>query len=514
MSTQLTEVGITCHHTYMPEGPSFIPEEAITPPAETEIESTEKQRTRPEYQVLSKMSQALLAAAEQVNQPGHAQETQAAYNLMRDLLAAREKYILAIAQARHPDLRSVNEQSGLYCIGESQVYGSLWALLDATPATHRHAQLAEALSVARQTTDQTDSSARSLASEYLDPKAYVESFVQLAGSSAQDRIQEFATDLDFSEDIFLQCQTVEEAKTILSQKLASLFSGPHSLHYNDQEIQIIPRHLTIRDYSHPENGLDGQQWLPHEIRKGGKKFYNEHEQLISQQLGDTLASANRIIAEFAIVNGDEIVNASQIITIQAKSPDGQTLLNNAPDDNYLQNIFFDSPEEFGLSYNSADPKQFLDYLSNMSLQLRYITRNPKPNTLKLLKRLYNFNKAIGNFDISSQIETAFTGDICHIYQLAKRLPLIQETTEQTGNPHPLRQALSELSQLLEQAPDPSPQLIDLLNQRHNYSTIHQLSNQVLQDIVEPYFQTFLTQHPDIATNLAQATQFHHPTPRP
>ncbi|MBI4225925.1 hypothetical protein HY612_02325 [Candidatus Roizmanbacteria bacterium] len=348
--------------------------------------------------------------------------------LLGNLLIAREGFYTTIVQALNPDVRVVEGKKNVYQVGETQIYGSIIAVLDATPALSIHAGLAETLRY-KIPQDEDD---YSIVGEKLSPRSTLESGVVFSGSSAQDRVQAYGADIDMAEYINIQANTIEEAASLLARSIQLTVKDKIEINHNGELLTLHFSEMKVggdfpqdafADISGRELGKDRKlRWKHAEISQGFKAYKTQGGEVKYITLESACRDPKTLKVDFLGVTSDSVVEVTKVSTVSASTEQGEGLINNSTGQSAsFQEVYFDDPSRFGIVEEVNHPDKFIKYLSAMSREVTLYNRGDHLNQLKVLKRLYNLAKVQGDLLLAKEISGVFSINSAAIYQMVDRL---------------------------------------------------------------------------------------------
>lgn len=415
----------------------------------------EKSEPTAEHNILGSMADTILGVVRTVATERVPEKREAARNLLGNLLLAREQYYFAIAQAINPNIIAVDKTTALYRLANTELYGSLPAILDADSSIDSHRVIAEALSI-----HTNEEEIETLFGESLQPRS-LDSQITIAGSHAQERVQRYGNDIDFVEYITLTAHTQEDAASLFSEVLKKQMKLSYEIEVDGKRYTLYPNYVSVSGAKHHGENINNHKWKPQEIMQGFKEFKSQNGDMEILTLEEVCSDPSNLYFEYTCFSDDDAFHVSKITMIQTQNPEG-TVLSNSSVRSFspFQEIYFESPERFDLTGQTLDPDEFVTYLINMASEVRYQENNIPPNQLKKMKRLYNFCKVQGDFAAVEAIESIFSNPICQIYQLANHIEVALDVQRRIGDTRPVEQLKTSLSKLIETVDH--PQAIDIL----------------------------------------------------
>lgn len=431
-------------------------------------------------------------------------DVEKAKKILTDLLKARESLYLLVASAMNPDIRPVNGKDHIFQIGETQIFGSIIAVLDATPSLASHKVLAD-----KMIAESNQGENQTLTGETLQPKKLVESAIVFSGSSAQDRIQPYGADIDMAEHIRIEADTRQAAAELLAKLLQRNIE--QTIEVTDGRGNTITLHFTEMKAggnfpSDAAETLQGQKlrWSVDEVKQGFKEYQTQDDRIARITLAQACQDPKMLKIDYIGVTPETVVEVTKVSTVQARNGQGNILIDNstgqAP---AFQEVYFGDPTRFGLIEETIDPDKFVAYVEAMKNEVqKYSQANGHLNRMKAAKRMYNLLKSQGDLALAEELSHVFTSDAATIYQLVDRLGMVQEA-QKRGIPVEIQenQMVERLQGLLRESSNASRQeMLTLLKEGRSNLDLAEITRLGLQ-ISNEEVGNFLDQHPNIKTRL-------------
>lgn len=422
-----------------------------------------------------------------------------AKQLLGNLLKTREQFYLSVAQGINPDIKAVEGKQNVYQVGEVKIFGSVVAVLDATPSLESHQVLAERLRLKSPSTETT-----SVIGENLAPKKLIESAIVFSGSSAQDRVQPFGADIDMAEHIKIEAETAEKAGQILAQSISANV---------DQQINIVDgkgNKIALHFLEMKAGGnyppdaaseLQGQKlrWSVDDVKKGYIEYKKSDGQISKITLEQACQQPQMLKVDYVGVTDETVIEVSKVSTVIAKDDDEKTLIDNSSGQAAaFQEIYFNDPSEMGLLEEASDPEKYLSYVNVMAKEMKKYNQPGHENRLKIAKRMYNLLKVNGDLAMSQELSSVFSTDAAAIYQLVDRLGMTEQAVKVGLDIDPQREIITQrLKNLIGKRKDnQSKNLLELLNIKGNNSNIEEIRKAAL-DICNQEVTVYMDAHPKI-----------------
>jgi hypothetical protein len=443
---------------------------------DTDTNPAEEQTTYPEQDIFNSMADTVLGIVRTITTEPNSEKRDAAKNLLGNLLRAREQYYFAIAQAINPNIESVNDQTSLYRIVNTELYGSLTAILDADRSIESHRGIADVLAL-----HPDENKVETLYGETVSPRA-LQSQITIAGSHAQERIQPYGGDMDLVEHVKVIAQTNEEAATHFAELLRSQMQYSYNTDIEGKKYTLYPNYISVSGTMHNGEPVLQHKWKPQEIMQGFKEllYSDGRKEIIT--LEEICNNPRNLFIEYTCFSEDDAFLVSKISMIEAETPDGDILFNSSVREHSpFQEIYFGSPEQFDLTAQTLDPDKFVMYLIIMANEVRVQENNIPPNQLKKMKRLYNFCKVQGDFTSVEAIESIFSNPVCQMHQLTNHFEVALEVEKRTGDSRPIQVIQSGLETIIENTDHPQAHdAREYLNQR-NYKKLRAVVKNIIND---------------------------------
>lgn len=449
------------------------------------------------------LNKNIAALVDRINEGGA--DTEQAKQILGRLLKIREQTYVDAAQEINPTIQRVEGRDNVYRIADTEIYGSIAAVMDATPALATSKQLAERLKIRLPKTDEV------LSGETIPPRALMETSVVFGGSSAQDRIQRYPGDRDMQEYVRIYAATPQEAASTLARGIQESV---------DQQIEIVGANgeqITLHfsemklGGKYPEdtvlpNGDPKIRWSAAEVKQGYKEYQTKTGETKRITLEQACLRSDVLKVDYIGVTEDSVMEVTKQTTIQDTPENGDdAMTNDTGSANAFQEVYFDDPASFGVIEMTYDPDKFVQYVNVMADQVKVYGGGDHMNGLKVAKRLYNLAKTQGDLALSQEVSQIFATDAARAGQLIDRLNIsmlaqrksIDVSVQQTAIAGQLRQLLagssnpmaSEVLATLEQGED--------LDQ--NFGALRAVS----MSMINAEYQKFLSEHPKVAARISK-----------
>lgn len=408
------------------------------------------------------------------------------------------------AQAINPDIQRVEGRDFLYRVAGTEIYGSIAAVMDATPALSTNKQLAERLKM------KLPKGSEVVEGETLPPKALMEASVVFGGSSAQDRIQHFPGDRDLQEYVRIYAATPEETASILARGIQESV---------DQHIEVVTPEgeKIILHYSemkiggtYPEDaelpsGDPKLRWTTQEIKQGYKEFRTKQGEAKRITLEQACLRPDILKVDYIGLTENSVMEVTKQTTVQDTQEEGDDTVTNDPGSaNAFQEVYFDDPSSFGVIEMTHDPEKFVQYVNAMTSQVKVYGSGEHMNGLKVSKRLYNLAKTEGDLALSQEVSQIFTTDAAKVSQLIDRLS-VSFLAQKRGIDVSIQQTAiaGQLRELLASSPNPmAAEALALLEQgdvNQNFDSLREVS----MSLINSEYQQFLLKHPKVAARISK-----------
>jgi hypothetical protein len=452
-----------------------------------DIEHTAQVETNP----FNSIRQTMDGLVNQIREGRNIDESKEA---LSSLLKAREAYYRDIAMAINPDIQPVEGHNYLYRVGDSDIYGSITAVIDATPAIAHHKDIAKKLRT-------KVGNAKNIQGEDVQPKQLMDSLIVFAGSTAQDRIQPFAADMDLAEYIKITAESTKEASELLSRGISESTNDVQVIQ-NQAGDHIIVHFNGMRTGIFPHDAADlkaAGEWNIQEIKRGYKTYVSRSGETKQFSLQDACNRPPYIKSNYICLTEDSVFGMSKMTDIMVNNKEGKQVYHSVPPEaKAMQQVFFDDPSEYHLIDRAYDANGYVKYLDLMENEVR---RNPDPHKesyMKIMKRLYNVYKASGDLSGARELGEFFSSPAAAIYQLETRYKFGREAVAKGFMTSPQRQKIKEqLLEVLALQQNPlARQAEEMLSNPH----IHQIYDQfhdTIRRLVNAEATIFLTDHPDL-----------------
>lgn len=425
-----------------------------------------------------------------------------AKQVLQRLLEAREQLYLDVARSINPDIQKVEGKDNVYRIAGVEIYGSITAVMDATPILSTNRQLAERLKI------RLPGNGEVVSGENLPPRSQIEASVVFSGSGAQNRIQYYPGDRDMQEYVRIHASTPEEAASLLARGIqesvyqqlpVSLPNGEEMiLHYSEMKL----------GGNYPEdarlpNGDPKIRWSTVEVKQGYKEYQTTSGEVRRITLEQACLNPQVLKVDYIGVTRDSVMEITKQTIIQDAPEPGDDLMTNDPGQaNAFQEVYFDDPADFGLIEATHNPDKFVQYTGVMADQVKLYSASEHLNGLKVLKRLYNLAKAEGDLALSQEVAGVFGTDAAKISQLVDRLSVSMLAQKKGIDVSDQQTVISgQLKELLTGSSSPSAvEALSMLEQGNIQSNFERL-REISLSIINSQYQRFLSEHPKVAARI-------------
>ena len=374
--------------------------------------------------VFDNINKNIASLAEKIN--NNQGDVEKAKQLLGALLKTRERFYLSVAQAINPDIKPVEGKPNVYQVGEAKIYGSVIAVLDATPTLESHQALADRLKLKSESIETT-----SVMGENLPPRKLIDSAIVFSGSSAQNRIQPFGADIDMAEHVNIKAKTTEEAGQILAQSIsANVDRQTDVVDSNGNKISLHFLEMKAGGNYPPDAAIELQgqklRWSVDDIKKGYIEYKKSDGETTKITLEQACQQPQMLKVDYVGVTDNTVVEVTKVSTVIVKDDDGNMLIDNSSGQaDAYQEIYFDDPSEMGLLNETSNPENYLNYVKVFVGEMKKYSQPGHENRLKVAKRMYNLLKVTGDLALSQELSNVFSSDAAAMYQLVDRLGMTE-----------------------------------------------------------------------------------------
>lgn len=415
---------------------------------------------------------------------------------LSDLLRAREQYYRDVAMAINPEIKPVEGNDHLYRIGDTEVYGGITAMLDATPHLAEHTKIAGIFGIHSE-------DAKTLQGENVQPKSLLESLVVFSGSSAQDRIQPYAGDIDLSEYIKIEAKNTEEGAAILAKGIQDSIQQVNAFTLSDGS-EITAHFDTMQIGSGPYDAADTKSaswWSVDEVKQGFKLYRSRITgEMHRMDLQRACDRPRYIKSNYICLTDNTVFSVSKMTDVIINNENKQQIFSSAPNEaQSLHQVYFQNPSEFDLIERAYNPDAFIRYTNTMKREIKEKSTAGSVNRMKVMKRLYNLYKANGDLNNAQELSEFFSSPSAAIYQLESRLKLAKDAVVKNNiKSGPQRDEIKKhLGSLLQNHSNPLAQeALVLLKSPHIYS-VYGKFHAIIKELINSDIEQFVAEKPAI-----------------
>lgn len=424
------------------------------------------------------------------------------------LLKAREAYYRDIAMAINPNIQPVEGNEHMYQVGDTKIYGSITAMLDATPSLSTHKKFAE------QITLQVAGNSETVMGESLQPRSLIESVVVYEGSNAQDRIQPFAADIDMDEYVKIAAPDRKTAVHALTQALQRSALRPVITATPDgQRAEMHLMHITLGRHREGTQAGTPMLWNMSEIQLGYKMLEDAVGKPYKYTLQEACANPRGLSADYIGVANKSVFSVNKLIDVVAVDSNNQVLIDTiGRNSKAFQQVFFDDPRDFHLLEHTYDPDTFVRYIDLMTNEVLEKSQQSHLNKMKMMKRLYNLYKAKGDLGNAQELSQFFSSPIAAIYQLESRYKLGREAVSRGIMTGHQRQAIKEnLLEVLQNQDNPLAREAETLLRSPLIHGFYEKFHSTVKQLINSEIDAFLHEKPRIQSSLNEILGKNNPT---